>query len=164
LLCKKEVAVKKILPLLLVTVLAVALAGCAAGSSARLDRSQEVFETFSEGKVLPGYRYYTVGPQNTPNAILGIGASYTLKGEAWTERDMTPELLKKTVWLMDDLYSGTASGGGLFGSWVVSDTGVQVGIWYSAVGTTGVTVGSGGEVSVQPPNPLAINQLQDRLR
>jgi hypothetical protein len=151
--------VKKIVPLLLVTVLAVALAGCAAGSHARLDRSQEVFETFSEGKVLPGYRYYTVGPQNTPNAILGIGASYTLEGEAWTERDMTPELLKKTVWLMNDMYSGTA-----IGSWVVSETGVKVGIWYSAVGTTQVTVDSGGAVFVQPPNPLAINQLQEKLR
>jgi hypothetical protein len=156
--------VRKILSLFLVTALAVALAGCAAGPHARLDRSQEVFDAFAEGKVLPGYRYYTVGPQNTPNAILGIGTSYTLKGEQWTERDMTPELLKKTVWLMNDLYSGTASGAGLFGSYVVSETGVKVGIWYSAVGTTQVSVGSGGEVSVQPPNPLAINQLQDRLR
>jgi hypothetical protein len=156
--------VKKIISLFLVTILALALAGCAAGSRARLDRSQEVFDAFSEAKVLPGYRYYTVGPQNTPDAILGIGSSYTLKGEQWTERDMTSELLKKTVWLMNDLYSGTASGGGLFGSYVVSETGVQVGVWYSAVGTTQVSVGSGGEVSVQPPNPLAINQLKSRLQ
>lgn len=149
--------------LYLVAVLVAVFAGCAATSGARLDRSQEVFEAFSEGKVLSGYRYYTVGPQNTPDAILGIGTSYTLQGGQWTEREMTPELLRKTVWLMDDMYAGSG-GGGLLGSWVISETGAKVGVWYSAVGTTRVDVGKGGEVFVEPPNPGAIYQLKQGLQ
>ena len=147
----------------LTAVLAFYLSGCA-GTGARLDRSREVYEAFAGAKVLPGYRYYTAGPQNTPDAILGVGTSYTLTGEQWTEREMTPDLLRKTVWLMDDLYSGTASGVGLFGSWVVSETGDRVGIWYSAVGTTTVTVGSGGEISVAAPNAVVIDQLRVRMQ
>ena len=112
--------------------------GCATHSGARLDRSKEVLDNFRSFTVLPGYRYYTSGPGNTPDAILGIASGYTLKSEVWKETKMTPDLLKRHVLQMNNLFSAEETG--LIGASVLNDMGEQVGIWYSAVGLTTVDV------------------------
>ncbi len=138
------------------------ITACAAGSGARLDRSKEVLDSFRAGTVLPGYRYYTISPGNTPDAILGIKEGYTLKSETWQETKMTPELLKRQVRQMDNLFDAEETG--LLGSYVINDQEEQVGIWYSAVGTTQVEMTGPTEITVDPPNRLAIDQLKTKLR
>ena len=46
---------------LLAVIMMAAIAGCAAGSGARLNRSGEVLDGFLAGTVLTGYTYYTTG-------------------------------------------------------------------------------------------------------
>lgn len=138
------------------------ITACATSSGARLDRSKEVLDSFRAYEVLPGYRYFTSGPGDTPDAILGIKEGYTLKSEVWKETKMTPELLKRQVRQMDNLFDAEETG--LLGSSVVDDQGNQVGIWYSAVGTTQVEMTGPKEITVNPPNSLAINQLKTKLR
>jgi predicted small secreted protein len=153
---------KHTVALVLAVSLLAGVSGCATSSGAGLDRSKEVLDSFLGFNVLPGYRYYTMGPGETPDAILGIKSGYTLKSEVWKETEMTSELLKRQVRQMNNLFS--AEWTGLIGAAVLNDQGEQVGIWYSAVGTTEVNMISATEVAVGPPNPLAINQLKTKLR
>lgn len=137
------------------------MSGCATGSGARLDRSKDVLDSFLAFDVLPGYRYYTTGPGNTPNAILGIKSGYTLRSEVWKETKMTPELLKRSVLQMNNLFD--AEEAGLIGAAVMNE-GEQVGVWYSPVGVTQVEMISSTEMAVNPPNRMAIDQLKSRMK
>jgi hypothetical protein len=138
------------------------MSGCATGSGARLDRSKDVLDSFLAFDVLPGYRYYTTGPGNTPNAILGIKSGYTLRSEVWKETKMTQALLKRSVLQMNNLFD--AEEAGLIGAAVLNGQGEQVGIWYSPVGVTQVEMISSTEMAVDPPNRLAIDQLKSRMK
>ena len=153
---------KAVMYVLAAAALPAVITACATGSGARLDRSKEVLDSFLAGTVLPGYRYYTSGPGNTPDAILGIKEGYTLKSEVWEETKMTPELLKRQVRQMNNLFDAEETG--LLGSYVVNEQGEQVGIWYSALGMTQVEMTGPKEITVDPPNRLAIDQLKTKLR
>jgi hypothetical protein len=133
--------------------LAMVFAGCA-GTSARLDRSQEVFKSFQAAQVMPGYTYYTTGMENNPDAILGIADGYTLKTDRWKEREMTPDSLRQLVGMMDDEFGAT--GFGLSGAAVLNDKAEQIGIWYSVIDHTTVTMISETEVTVSPPSAVEI--------
>jgi len=133
--------------------LAMVFAGCA-GTHARLDRSQEVFESFQGAQVLPGHRYYTTGMVNNPDAILGIADGYTLMTDRWKEREMTPDSLRQLVGMMDDEFA--AVGFGLAGAAVLNEKGERIGIWYSVVDHTTVTMISENEVTVNPPSAVEI--------
>ena len=143
---------------LLAVIMMAAIAGCAAGSGARLDRSQEVFDGFMAGTVLTGYTYYTTGMENNPDAILGIKGGTTLKTERWKERKMTGQLLKQMVGEMNSAYG--AVGAGLLGSAVLNDQGEQIGVWYSPVGMATVEMITATEVRVSPPNAVELQKLQ----
>jgi len=134
------------------------IAGCAAGSGARLDRSHEVLKGFMAGTVLPGYSYYTTGMENNPDAIVGIKGGITLKTERWRERKMTEQLLRQMVGEMDTTYAAT--GAGLLGSAILNDQGEQIGVWYSPVGVTTVEMLGATEVRVSPPNAMELEKLQ----
>jgi len=131
-----------------------AIAGCATSAAGRFERSADVVQSFMSFQVLPGYRYYTVGPGEAPDAILGIKSEYTLKSDLWKERDMTPDLLKKYVTTMNNLFSAEAAG--LVGAAILDEGGEQVGVWYSAAAATQVYEISDTEVAVDPPDPTVI--------
>ena len=138
------------------------IAGCAAGSGARLDRSKEVFDGFMTATVLPGYSYYTTGMENNPDTILGIMDGVTLKTERWKKREMTEELLRRLVGEMNRTYAATSVG--LLGSAVLNDQGERIGVWYAAVGITTVEMVGPAEVRVSPPNAIEIEKLQSGSR
>jgi hypothetical protein len=135
-----------------------AIAGCAAGTGARLDRSLQVLNDFRAARVLPDHRYYTTGPQNSPNAILGVSTAYTLISDRWTEREMTPELLRRLVGSMDTEFLSTVSG--LLGASVLGPEREQIGVWYSGVGFTTVVMLGDREVRIDPPLNSEIQQLR----
>jgi hypothetical protein len=143
---------------LLAVFMVAVIAGCAAGSGARLDRSGEVLDGFLAGTVLPGYTYYTTGMENNPDAILGIKDGTTLKTERWKKREMTGQLLRQMVGEMNSTYGGVGSG--LLGSAVLNDQGEQIGVWYSPIGITTVEMVSATEVRVSPPNAVELQKLQ----
>jgi hypothetical protein len=136
------------------------IGGCAAGSRARLERSQQVYQDFMAGNVLPGHRYYTTGPQSAPDAILGVSDKYTLKSERWTEREFSPQVLKELVGRMNTDFKSPVAG--LLGAYVQGPEGQRIGVWYSGVGITTVELLSETEVRIDPPLTAAINQLKDR--
>lgn len=146
----------------MLTVLGLALpmliAGCAAGSGARLDRSGQVLKDFLSGQVLEGYRYYTTGMQNNPDAILGIAPGYTLKTDRWLKGEMTPQALRQMVGEMNAMYNATTFG--LLGSYVLDDKGERIGVWYSALGWTTVEMTGAREVRVSPPSAPQLDKLQ----
>ncbi len=138
------------------------LAGCAGPRGAGLDRSQEVWRAFMDGEVMPGYRYYTTGVENAPDAILGMKNDHTLVTERWKERQMTTEAMKQMVGMMNDKFVSTTSG--LLGSWVLNDSGERIGIWYSPIGLTTVEMLGEKKVRVNPPAPEAIRRFEERTR
>ena len=133
------------------------VAGCATGDGARLDMSQEVWRMFNDGGVAGGYRYFTTGVENRPDAILALNKEYTLVTERWAERRMNSDILKQLVGLMNNEFS--PMGGGLVGSWVLDDEGERIGMWYSPVALTGVKMLGDNNVQVNPPDPLKIKQF-----
>jgi hypothetical protein len=153
---------KRIMSLFLVTTLAVALAACAGSTGAGLQKDGAAFDSFMGRKVLSGYRYYTTGPENTPDAIVGMKKGYTLAGDKWTERKMTTELLDSLVKQMNDMYGAVSVG--LSGSNILDDTGKPIGVWYSAISTTQVEMLSPTEVSIEPPGQIFLDQLKVRMR
>ena len=139
--------------------LLVIVAGCA-GPRAGLDRSQRVFDDYAAGKVLEGHVYYTTGPQQAPDAILGVSRSYTLQSERWVERNLDAQSLLRLVRSMDREFGSPVSG--LVGAGVLSAEGDQIGVWYSAIALTTVEMLGDGKVRIDPPNPAAVMQLRDR--
>jgi hypothetical protein len=135
-----------------------ALAGCATSTGARLDRSGQVLNDFRNARVLPDHRYYTTGPQGAPNAILGVSSAYTLVSDRWTEREMTPDLLRRLVFRMNTEFLATEAG--LLGAYVLGPEGERIGVWYSAVGITTVVMLGEGKVRIDPPLTPAINRLR----
>jgi hypothetical protein len=143
-------------------VLPTLITGCAAGSSARLDRSGQVLKGFLSGQVLEGYTYYTTGMENNPDAILAIAPGYTLKTNRWLEREMTPAALRQMVGEMNSMYNATPFG--LLGSYVLNDQGERIGVWYSALGWTTVEMTGAAEVRVSPPSAPQLDKLQGGSR
>lgn len=139
--------------------LLVIIAGCA-GPRAGLDRSQQVFDDYAAGKVLEGHVYYTTGPQNAPDGILGVSRGYTLVSERWKEREVDPQSLLHLVNNMNREFGSPTSG--LVGAYVLSAEGDQIGVWYSGVALTTVEMLGDGKVRIDPPNPAAVMQLRDR--
>ena len=136
------------------------IAGCAAGTGARLDRSLEVLNDFMAARVLPDHRYYTTGPQGAPDAILGVSTDYTLVSDRWTGKEMTPELLRRLVGRMNTEFLSPVVG--LLGAHVLGPEGQRIGVWYSGVGLTTVVMLNEKEVRIDPPLTAAVNQLRDR--
>lgn len=137
------------------------ISGCATSSAGRFERRADVVKSFMSYEVLPGYRYYTVGPGEAPDAIIGIKSEYTLRSELWKERSMTSELLMQYVTRMNYLFSAEAAG--LIGAAILDEQGEQVGVWYSAAGATQVYEVSDTEVAVDPPDPIVIEQEKKKF-
>jgi hypothetical protein len=128
--------------------------GCAAGTWGSLDMSSEVRSDFMAGNVLPVHRYYTTGPEGTPNAIIGIAEEFTLVTERWRERTMTAELLGNLVFQMATEYGSPEEG--FTGSTIVDQNGERIGVWYSPVSTSTVKILGEKKVRVDPPVLLGL--------
>lgn len=50
--------------------------------------SAEIKKSVTSNEPLPGYRYYTIGVRNSPDAILGIHSDFSLKSSLWRELDL----------------------------------------------------------------------------
>ena len=142
------------------------LAGCALGPEARknsgtLKLSSEVSDIFQSYRVLPNHKYYYTGSDTKPQAIIGIDQKYTLETRLWKEApDLTSEQLKKWV----DQMLGFRPPVRTFGSYILSATGQQVGVWYSQYSITTVKVEADNQVMVYPPTPAAQPVLPRFLR
>jgi hypothetical protein len=63
----------------------------------RLQQDSRVEPVFTNGLILPQYRYFYNGPDTEPTALLALDRDWTLDGLYWTEIALTETQLKK--WL-----------------------------------------------------------------
>jgi hypothetical protein len=119
-----------IIPLLLLT--AFIFTGCAASkTNGTLSHSGEITRIFESATIVPDHTYYYTGPQDLPDAIIGIDNSYTLQQSDknfWVKVDISEKMLRDWNIIIDNerrtrsIYYGYA---------ILTPDGRQVGIWYS---------------------------------
>lgn len=137
--------------------LTASLGGCAAAGG-KLVRSTETAHLFSSGQVLAEYRYYYSGPQDEPDAILGVHRDYALRSELWNRINLTEGQLAKWLdtmnskWMANFHHTYT-------GADVVDEAGTKIGIWYGRSSWTTVKRGSGNDVYIYTPDPFEQSNL-----
>jgi hypothetical protein len=88
----------------------------------------DVTQAFESNKIDPELNYYFSGSDVWPDAIIGVNKTYTLDSTLWKKIEATPAVLKNLV-------SGMMSRPkDPYGSTILDDKGVQIGVWYSYFG------------------------------
>ena len=126
-------------------VLALALSGCA-GRYGSIRWDSGIGQVFESAQVLPGHRYYTTGSDTAPDAVLALREDHPLRSDLWREVPMTPEILARLV----DRMRGTRDGGP-YGSVVLDEKGIRIGVWCSYQRPVPVRLLDDGAVVVSPP-------------
>ena len=133
----------------LLIILWIILIGCS-GNYGRLVRDYEANKIFKSYQILPGNRYYYIGPEGRPDAIMGIHPDYTLETTQWTEINLTEGKLKKLIdWINFHHRNNTRYYPD--GFLILDHSGRQVGIWYSIWDWTAVLVEADKRVKIFPP-------------
>ncbi|MHC4103784.1 MAG: hypothetical protein ACYSR9_02500, partial [Planctomycetota bacterium] len=133
----------------IIIALLIILIGCA-GNYGRLVRDYEANKIFKSYQILPGYRYYYIGPEGRPDAIMGIHPDYALETTQWTETDLIEDKLKKLVdWI--NFHNSNNTRYYPDGFLILDHDGRQVGIWYSIWDWTTVIVEENKRIMVYPP-------------
>ncbi len=114
----------------------------------KIERDKAVNEIFEKYEVLSDHNYYRSGPGNIPYAIIGVHKNYTLRKGLWKKVDLTTQLLRSYVYQMDTIYGYPP-----YGSKILDDNGIQIGIWYSSKQWTTVIMEKDNGVSVFTPEP-----------
>ena len=114
--------------------------------------SREVTEAYERFQVNPDLRYFTSGPDDYPNAIMGIDKTWTLDSDLWKVADLDSRRLKALVLNMQS--RAMESTARLLGSTIYDNRGKNIGDWYSQPGLT-ITVKISGpqRVIVHTPPP-----------
>ena len=114
----------------------------------KLKRDRDANQKFQTYKVLPDHLYYTTGLTNIPYAIIGIHKKYKLRLGMWREVQLTKPLLRSWVSKMDNIYGYPP-----YGSIILDDNGIPMGIWYSSKQWTTVIIEENNEIAVLAPEP-----------
>ncbi len=114
----------------------------------KLKRDRDANRTFQTYKILPDHRYYTSGLSNIPYAIIGVSNKYKLRKGMWREVKMTSPMLRNWVSKMDNIYGYPP-----YGSVILDDNGVKMGIWYSSKQWTTVIIEENNEIAILTPEP-----------
>jgi len=123
--------------------------------------SDEVTEAFEKHEVKPGFVYYTSGPDEFPNAIIGINEDWTLVTDVWKKRDFTPETLGEIVENMRQRASVLILP--LQGFVIVDNRKYPLGIWYSLMeARTRVKVAGEFQAVVFPPRSNTWTRYEGR--
>lgn len=114
----------------------------------KLKRNRDANRTFNTYKVLPDHTYYTSGLTNIPYAIIGVNNKYKLRPGMWRKVELTAPLLRSWISKMDNLYGYPP-----YGSIILDDNGLQIGIWYSSKQWTTVIIEKNSEIAILAPEP-----------
>jgi len=135
------------------------LGGCTAGQYGQLRMDSKVTQMFDAGSVPGSFRYYTIGRNDLPYAIIGIIPGYHLIPDFWDPVEPNnPAFTRKVrfIWTPEtwDRYeNGT-------GAWILDSKGDKIGIWYSMYPRTVIKMISDHRVEIfspyTPSNALGI--------
>ena len=134
---------------LILLVIIFALSACA-GNYGRVQKDGKVDQIFTTYQVLDDHRYYISGPENLPEAILGVHQDYTLETTQWTRVSLTEQQLKEWVDGLD-FYFHDFPRYNPYGYVILDPSGRQVGIWYSIWDYTPVIFKGDNVVQIYAP-------------
>jgi len=124
----------------------------------QLQRDSRVEPVFTDGVILPQYRYFYNGPDTEPTALLALDRSWTLDGLYWTEIALTGEQLKK--WLRQfsfargDYDLSTHAMINYSGMAVPDQDGWTIGVIYARYGRVYVRYGPDKHLTIVGPEVL----------
>jgi len=130
-----------------------ALAGCAAlgGHYGTILPDADVRQSFEAFIMDPGMNYYYSGPDNYPNAVIGLKKDYALDNDLWKPMEPDPKRFRQTIGAMQEeaLRHGSYQHGFLIRDY----RGQAIGVWYSilSVKTKIVKSGTDNKVVVYTP-------------
>jgi len=124
----------------------------------QLSRDFSVEPVFTNGVILPQYRYFYNGPDTEPTALLALDRNWTLDGLYWTEIALTEAQLKK--WLRQfELERGNYDDSarvtiGYDGMMVPDPDGQPIGAIYARYGRVYVRYGADKHLTIVGPELL----------
>jgi hypothetical protein len=123
---------RSIAPNTIIFLLPLIALGCAANVRIGGQKiSGEVTRIFESNQVLPNHRYYHIGWDTRPYAIVGLKEPYHMTSKLWLEFDADSETLKKRV---DALEIFSERGyNRAYGYYLVDKAGNRIGVWYSSI-------------------------------
>lgn len=93
--------------------------------------SQEVTRVFESYQVLPDHRYYHIGWDTRPYAIVGLKKPYHMTSKFWLEFDADSEILRKRVDALEIFRERGYSRA--YGYYLLDRDGNRIGVWYSSI-------------------------------
>jgi hypothetical protein len=127
------------------------MVGCTAGHYGHLRMDSHVTRMFDTGSVPGSFRYYTIGRNDLPYAIVGITPGYHLIPDFWNPVEPNnPAFASKVrfIWIPDETWDRYENGEG---AWILDARGDKIGIWYSAYPHTVIKVLSDHRVVIFSP-------------
>lgn len=122
------------------------LAGCME-KYGRIKANPDVKKIYANRMGLPDYHYYYTGRPNLPDAVIGIDKKYRLNARLWGKIETHQEVYHKIAHL-DYTRSGDSD---LYGSDILDNNGIKLGIWFSNYVQTIVTKNPDGTLDVYTP-------------
>jgi hypothetical protein len=117
---------------------------------ARIKPNPEVIKLYTNRMALPDYNYYYTGRSNLPDAVVGIDKKYKFNDRLWDKIESHQEVYNKIYNLNDTPYGDSD----LYGSDIIDNNGLKLGIWFSSYYQTIVKKNPDGTVDVYTPyNP-----------
>ena len=138
----------KLLAALLVGV-GLLLSACSTGSYGHLDFTLTVNDIFESGQVVDNHRYYYIGPDAEPVAIMAIDNKYELAPSLWKSVNLTPERLRAWMDRIDNRYRFRNS---YDGAYILDQDGNRVGLWYSRLDWTTIRRAEGNQLIIYTPD------------
>ena len=133
------------LPILSVVLLLVSPMGIASGSG-ELRRNPEMTQAFNEGRPPADFRYYSTGRNRAPDAIIGLKPPWRQTARFWQEIDPEAQDLNRLIRsVMRHLGNEPRA------SDIVTPDGEVIGVYWSTLFWTRVTVRAEHEVQVLRP-------------
>jgi hypothetical protein len=132
------------------------LFGCAGGYG-RMEKGPEVTAAFVEHRLPSDYRFYYIGRDNMPYAVIGIRNEYQLQSKFWKLIDPESDAFRKMVKTPYGYQENPARG-----ALLVGPDGQQVGIWYSAYDFANFRVTDDKDVYVY--DPYSPTDFEDKIR
>ena len=133
---------------LILAIITLIWAGCAASISGRLQGSPEITEVFKSSQILPDHQYYISGFQRIPYAIIAVDNNYQLRSSRWQPIDVNSTTLNQLIYRMEHVYSLNPRG-----AWILDHEGNRMGIWYSSQYQTLVKREKDNQLVVVNPDP-----------
>ncbi len=115
-----------------------------------LSPNEQVTTDFESYKVNPEYRYYFSGPDQSPNAVIGIHKDIELVSKFWKPQSVSADRLRNWIWWMNYNYSQTYNWKPR-GYKIMDPEGNPAGVWYSACDYTVIKRAANGGLAIYTP-------------